>query len=85
LTRRSSKSAGTTDQGSKPRDPARSFHILLRIPILQIGIFTPLTLNEVSPYLRGFAVADLNADGSPGMAVAGGEPSELFKHSGRPG
>jgi len=51
----------------------------------RLGVFAPLTLNGVDPYLRGFAVADLNADGLPDMAVADGELSVLFNDPAAPG
>ncbi len=50
-----------------------------------LGHFPVLTLAGVSPYLRGFAVADLNDDGLPDAVTADGELSLLLNDAGAPG
>jgi hypothetical protein len=51
----------------------------------RVGVFPSLTLPGVDPYLRGFAVADLNDDGLPDMAVTDGELAALFNDPAAPG
>jgi hypothetical protein len=51
----------------------------------RIGEFAALTHAGVGTYLRGFAVADLNADGLADVVLADGELSGLFNDPGNPG
>lgn len=49
------------------------------------GHYEALTLKGLTPYLRGFAVADFNNDGLPDVALADGELSCLFNNPANPG
>jgi len=53
--------------------------------LVRLSIFPTLTLNGVDPYLRGFAVADLNDDGLIDFAIADGELSVQFNDPAAPG